>query len=204
MAKLAFVDCETTGLDPTRHQIWELAIILEEDGKTREYAWQLPVNLFLADPNGLRIGRFYERRSKIDRRVPLASHHKVLWGNSETTWQGAGPIVAETAETVAVLLDGAHMVGAVPSFDASFLTPWLNSHGQAATWHYHLVDVEAMAAGWLAGSGTALQAASLPWDSDVLSGAVGVDPDDFDRHTALGDAKWSRAIYHAVMSNNRS
>lgn len=28
--------------------------------------------------------------------------------------------------------------------------------------------------------------------------AVGVDPDDFDRHTALGDARWARAIYDAI------
>ena len=27
----------------------------------------------------------------------------------------------------------------------------------------------------------------------------GVDPDDFDRHTALGDARWAKAIYEAVM-----
>ena len=41
--------------------------------------------------------------------------------------------------------------------------------------------------------------ATPPWDSDALSRAVGVNPDDFDRHTALGDARWAKAMYEAVM-----
>ena len=43
-----------------------------------------------------------------------------------------------------------------------------------------------------------LPAPALPWDSDEISRVVGVDPDDFDRHTALGDARWARAIYDAI------
>ncbi len=39
-----------------------------------------------------------------------------------------------------------------------------------------------------------------PWDSNKLSLAVGVDPDDFDRHTALGDARWAKAIYERVIA----
>jgi hypothetical protein len=27
-----------------------------------------------------------------------------------------------------------------------------------------------------------------------------VNPDDFDRHTALSDARWAKAIYDAVMT----
>lgn len=38
-----------------------------------------------------------------------------------------------------------------------------------------------------------------PWNSNDMSRAVGVEPDDFDRHTALGDARWAKAIYEAVM-----
>ena len=39
---------------------------------------------------------------------------------------------------------------------------------------------------------------ALPWKSDDLSAALGVTVSDEDRHTALGDAKWARAIYDAV------
>lgn len=184
---LAFVDTETTGLDPSRHEVWELAIIV--DGK--EYQWQLPVDLTRADPTGLRIGRFYERRSAIAPTGSVGRQHRVMWPSSEK-WESVGLPVSDTAETVARLLDGRHMVGAVPSFDAAFLTRWLNAHGQAATWHYHLVDVEALAAGrgqW-----------EPPWNSNDLSSSVGVDPEQFDRHTALGDARWAKAIYEAVLA----
>lgn len=86
-------------------------------------------------------------------------------------------------------------------------------------WHYHVIDVEALAAGWLART-RKMQAAGYieseiavrlnrdpivgiaphpPWNSTELSLAVGVDPNDFDRHTALGDAKWAKAIFETVM-----
>lgn len=29
--------------------------------------------------------------------------------------------------------------------------------------------------------------------------AVGVDPDRFEKHTAIGDARWAKACYEAVM-----
>jgi hypothetical protein len=47
-------------------------------------------------------------------------------------------------------------------------------------------------------SSTALR---LPWSSDDLSKAIGVEPaSDEDRHTALGDARWARRIYDKIMS----
>lgn len=216
MTKLCYVDCETTGLDPDRHQVWELAIIVEDPGEDpKEYVWQVPVDLSLADPNALRIGRFYERRLKVNPIVNQARMHSVLWPSDEK-WTSAGALET-TAETVAGLLDGAHMVGATPSFDASFLAPWLRAHGQCPTWHYHLVDIEALAAGRVAGAcmgespdgnrGIAVRGSDdltyvtgePPWKSSDLSLAVGVDPGDYDRHTALGDAKWARGVYRAVM-----
>lgn len=76
-------------------------------------------------------------------------------------------------------------------------------HGQKLSCHYHLVDVENLAAGYLAAQ-CRLQKAWLtlplpPWNSDALSTAIGVDLAIFDRHTALGDARWSRAIYDQIM-----
>jgi oligoribonuclease (3'-5' exoribonuclease) len=185
---LAFLDTETTGLDPDRHEIWELAIIYDD----KELEIQLPVDLAKADPTGLRIGRFYERRTAIGgigERVDRMCRSR--WGQDKKFEGGLG--VAEWhAPLVAQILDGRHIVGAVPSFDAAFLTRWLNRHGQAATWHYHLVDVEALAAGHAQ--------TEPPWNSHDLSSWVGVNPDDFDRHTALSDARWAKAIYDAVMT----
>jgi hypothetical protein len=57
--------------------------------------------------------------------------------------------------------------------------------------HYHLFDTE----GWVAG-----RLGWLPgWDSKELSLAVGVNPDDFERHTALGDCRWQKAVVEAAM-----
>ena len=47
---------------------------------------------------------------------------------------------------------GAHLVGAVVSFDAEVLAARMRAHGISPSFHYHLIDVEALAVGWLAGS----------------------------------------------------
>lgn len=214
---LAFIDTETTGLDPDRHDIWEIGLIVrshrvpDRDG---EWHWQLQPDLAKADPSGLRVGRFYERihsdisivhwRGK-QLSAPPEYDDKVMRANSPS----------DIAHRLANLLDGAHMVGAVPSFDAAFLTRFLRQHGQCPTWHYHLIDVEALAAGWVAGTVAEAQAARQargddrpvggsadphpPWDTDALSEAVGAVLEPADRHTALGDARWAMAVYDAVM-----
>jgi hypothetical protein len=177
-APLAFVDTECTGLDPDRHEIWEVGLIVPADGTWSgpvpaggwyEQSWQLPVDLARADPIALNIGRFHDRR--------------VLAGKLTR--------LDRFARDFARLTHGRHLVGAVVSFDAERLWKLLRANGQCPMWHYHLVDVEALAAGKVG--------MAPPWDSNDLSLAVGVDPADFERHTALGDAKWARSLYEAVM-----
>lgn len=73
-------------------------------------------------------------------------------------------------------------------------------------WHYHLIDVENLAVGWLAAlplGDPRRDALTLPWNSDDMSRAVGVDPDRFKRYTAMGDVRWAMAIYDAVMGGKR-
>lgn len=204
MAVLAFIDTETVGLDPDRHGIWEVGLILrQEDGSEEEFSWQLPVDLVQADTIALNIGRFHERRLPtfgvvdIEHRVQHALEGKggfVLHPNMMGQW----------AERFVRMTRGAHLVGAVVSFDAERLWRLLRSLGECPMWHYHIVDVEALAAGWLARDPDSLPV-EPPWKSDALSRMVDVDPDTFDRHTALGDARWAMAIYDAVMGpQNRS
>jgi len=160
-----YIDTETSGLDPQRNEIWEIALVSDDD---EDAVWLLPVDLSRAEPDALRIGRFYER-----------------WSHTKTT-----PLV-EAADAIARLTAGAHLVGVNPAFDAAFLSVFLRANGYCPAWEYHLVDVLALAAGKLA--------AEPPWSSRVLSTAVGVNPEDYDRHTALGDACWAKAIYEAVI-----
>lgn len=201
-APLCFIDTETTGVHPGRRP-WEIAMIRREpDGTETEKVLQIShMDLSGADPFGLKVGRFYER-------------------HLEATTHWNGPIVAsrapgaanlvderEAARTVEVMTRGAHLVGAVPNFDAETLDPMLRRHGLLPAWHYHLIDVEALAVGYLAahhqmlggGPTVAGAACSLPWKSDDLSRACGVEPaSDDERHTALGDARWAMRIFDAI------
>jgi DNA polymerase III epsilon subunit-like protein len=199
MSRLVFVDTETTGLQPWWNEVWEIAVIerkvihhddLPDQVVDTEHVFHVKPDLTKADPNALRISRFYERtRDFTD------------WRTSSRPGEGWQPPLS-TAKTVAQLLDGAHLVGAVPSFDAAFLQRFLHRYDQAGAWHYHLIDVEALAVGYLNGlSRTAtsrVQLPGLPWDSDQLTSALGLPPVSADvRHTALGDARWARDMYDA-------
>src|SRR5690606_34858754 len=119
---IVFVDCETTGLDPGRHEIWELALIVDDE----EHVWTMDVDLSKADPDALRVGRYYERERE----------------------RGAG-IPFEVATEVWYLTTNRALVGINPAFDAAFLTRFLRSHGCVPKWHYHVIDVKAVAAGAL-------------------------------------------------------
>ena len=168
---VVFLDLETTGLDPDRHEIWDIGII-NEDGKE----WNpliYPVHPETADPTSLRMNGYYDVFGSIG---PKKGRHT----------SARKDIAAILAESLA----GKHIVGAVPSFDAAFLERFLRAQGYAPAWHYHLVDVEAMAAGRLQ--------LIPPWDSDNISRRLGVNPDLFERHTAIGDARWAKALYEAV------
>jgi DNA polymerase III epsilon subunit-like protein len=202
-APVCFVDTETTGLDPDRHEIWEVGLILPDDS---EHRWFLAVDLGQADPFALKIGGFHDRHPQ---------GHNVTGG--EITMS------VLFARQFARLTRGLHLAGAVVSFDEERLRKFLRANGACPEWHYHLVDVEALVAGWIAGQQAAVSEISNltgepvlsdfecwtvaegiggepPWKSDDLSRAVGVEPDRFERHTALGDARWAKAIYDAVMT----
>lgn len=211
MTGVCFVDTETTGLDPDRHPIWEVALIVDNGA---EHVWQFPVNEVAADPFALDIGRWWDRRWPTT--CDVAYVNAVYDADNEKSRRKNFPdqglaIVpsAEWCRRFRDLVGTSHLCGAVPSFDEERLRRLLLSHGVRPRWHYHLVDVEALAAGWLAGhqarhvaSGEPMPERynpAPPWDSHGLSDALGVDPEDFDRHTALGDARWAKAIYEAVM-----
>lgn len=183
---LAFVDTETLGLDPDKHAIWEVGLIRynPETGDTDEYLWQInltPEQLADGDPIGMNIGRFSERYYRATALPPDIF-----------------------AMAFAELTAGAHLVGAVISFDEERLRRLLLSKGVPHGWHYHIIDIEAMAVGWLSAARHAWTAyegwtPSLPWKSDALTATLGVPPvPEDERHTALGDARWALRLYQAM------
>jgi len=177
MTTLAFVDCETTGLDPDRHDIWEVGLILRRGSETTEHQWFLPVDLGSADPNALDIGRYYERHP--------APHD---------SWNGNGvTMLGPFAQDFSMLTHGAYLVGAVVSFDEERLRRLLRDNAACPGWDYHLIDVRALAAGAVG--------AEPPWHFDSIEAKLGVTPTPpEERHTALGDARMAMRIYDAAMA----
>jgi len=195
-APICFVDTETDGVHPARKP-WEIAIIRRDpDGTEATWAAFVEIDLSTADPFGLRVGRFYDRHplGRWLSATPTAGAGGPRWPLAEL-----GDVVsrAAAARTIAQWTHGAHLVGNVPNFDAEVFDGLLRAHGLAPAWHYHLIDCESLAVGYLAAQG---HPAPPPWSSEYLSEAVGVPvaPEE-DRHTALGDARWAMAIYDAVM-----
>jgi len=92
--KFAVVDIETTGLDPHKHEIIEIAILTNDE---QYYAKVLPLNLEYADPKALEIN-----------------------GYNEKNWYGAIS-ASVVAQKTSHLLEGRIIIGHNPSFDMSFL-----------------------------------------------------------------------------------
>lgn len=194
MSALVFVDTETTGL-AWDDQIWEFAAIRREaDG--REWATHLLIEHDVEKCQRLPEPFLTDHNNRFSHTLPAISR------------RAACRIIPP------LFGDRPHLVGAVPDFDALRLAfmfrdeQSFDSQGglNLTPWHYHLIDVENLAVGYLMGlakmgapEGEFTDFARPPWESEGLSRAVGIDPDQFERHTAMGDVLWARAIYDKVM-----
>jgi hypothetical protein len=226
LPKIAILDTETLDLKKFNGCIWEVAVITGDpydDGsgyKWGEYVWHLKPDLSKADPGALRVNRLYERMAAGE--VP---HHRPTINATDTFMYVDGKRVCtkpmwrdsrEAAQEVATVLANRTIIGAVPNFDTERLEEWLKANGQCGAWKYHLVDVEALVAGYLRGLLASVNGVdffdqagvteeevidlALPdWRSTDLLEAAGIaPPPSSDRHTALGDCRWARNAYAKV------
>jgi hypothetical protein len=177
LSKIAFVDTETLGLDARRHPIWEIAIVL--DGM--EFSWFQRVTtaqLLEASPRALEINHFHDR---YDPSIAMDPQDSIVRFCS--------------------LVNGCHLAGAIPSFDEERLRAlWVRymrkpMAEEQPPWHYHVIDLEAMAVGALIALGVTVE---LPWKSHWLSEQFGVTVDPDEEHTALGDARWASRLFAAI------
>lgn len=176
MTDIVFMDTECLGLDPAA-PVWEFAAIRRTPSGNEDrfhcFISHSPHPFLSSLPDEFR--RDYLMRYRA--------------GDALTKRQAAKLIEEATI--------GATVIGAVPSFDTVRLGRLLALCGRnPEPWHYHLCDVENLVVGFLAAKGELI---TPPWHSNELSAAVGVDPDMFERHTAMGDAEWCQAQYDAVM-----
>lgn len=175
-----FLDCETLGLHRAA-PVWEFAALRIADDGTESAREHFQI---LHNPNRCGIHwpstlpqKFFE--DYVDRYDPSTALEP-----------------GEAAHRIAAIVDGkATIAGSNPAFDMERITDLLDEFEITPDWHYHPLDVPTLALGWLAVmDGTPPR----PWKSDELSYAVGVDPADYERHTALGDVLWTHDLYRAV------
>ena len=204
---LAFIDTETTGLDPRKHDVWEIAAILRRPNyEDHEYLFQIRTSLSGADPKALEINRHGERFA-----VPDGEFAAQL---PTARWTTITPHTESTLlHTLLGILDDAMLVGSNPAFDDRFLTKLMQDAGAAPTWHYRTVDIAGMAVGHLYGQAYTLTKQNCDaeyydradrlladgWKSYELSRLMGIEPPTSDvAHTALGDARWARDVFDAI------
>ena len=116
MGDLIFIDLETTGLDPSRHAVWEIAWA-DENSEVTSFTVHLDFTAYdRADPEALRIGDFAARHRPHDDALILEG------------------LLRERTR-------GATIVGANPAFDTAFLA----ARWSERPWHYRLIDIETYA-----------------------------------------------------------
>lgn len=192
MTAIVFMDTETTGLAAVDH-IWEFAAIRRnDDGSESTYHAFVEHDQVLANQLPEPFRADHDARYNADEALSLPQFVGLLR---------------------VVFAGRPHVIGAVPNFDTERLARILADAGHPPLWHYHLRDIENLAAGYLLGRrsaragvfGVRSHDGSWPevWDdSNELSHIVGVKPDQFARHTALGDVQWAVALYDAITGRN--
>lgn len=194
--QVAFVDTETTGLDPVRDPIWQVAVIVDEV----EHVWQ--------------------QKLPVERYAPGTPDPFFMWPEDSwvlenttirATYDHASALQPyESIDRFSDLVRGRHLIGACPWFDSErlhrlHLNTRTAGESRLHSWHYHLIDVETLMVGALTGRRHALTQGlfsqmELPWRSREMSLLVGVDPQQFgSAHDALNDARWAKACFEAVV-----
>lgn len=184
-APLAFLDTETTGIGPF-DDVWEVAVIRRDVSGV-----ETMMHTFVQ--HDLRKARDLPERFRKD-------HRERYDPNLALSHDGLFESLADMLRPDDHTGNRCHIVGAVPDFDTFHLVKLWRARGlSSGPWHYHLIDVENLAVGYAYGAERSVAfPLTPPWESDDLSRHVGVEPDQWDRHTALGDALWAKAIYDRV------
>lgn len=167
---LAFIDTETTGLDPRLQEVIEVAVILEKpDGTLEEWCTKVrPTRLETAEPYALKVNGY--------------EAHPELWATA--------PTFPEIVSELARRLDDTILVGHNVGFDLDFLQEGLIRAGSKVRLAHRKLDTYTLAYEHLAPEG--LESLSL----DAVCSFLGISNEG--HHTALVDARRCRAVWHTL------
>lgn len=111
----------------------------------------------------------------------------------------------DAAAAIRCITEEAIIAGLNPSFDMDRLELLLREEFLIPSWHHHPLDIPSMILGQIARSVVAATVElgeeirlTLPWNSNQLSRRLTVNPDDFPRHTAMGDVQWCLAQWRKM------
>lgn len=208
MPTLVWMDTETTGLHAERRP-WDIALIGQRGGFDFMYQWFVhPIDLDLenAQQAALDFGKFWDRH-------PHGQHLASLTGRdirrigqfdmrrlpSHRYVRRAKHIAIDVAN---LTRDRALILGSNPSFDMECVGAMMLHENVTPTWHYHPVDVPTLIAGYLLNSRLhevgPLERHPVGMKSDDLCRAIGINPDDFERHSAIGDCELFKAAFDRI------
>jgi hypothetical protein len=198
--RLVFLDTETTGLDEHYDMPWEVSWINRDLTGVRE---DIETSVFVQHNT--------ERAEKLPE--PFRTDYLKRYKADEAISK------ARLADMLGLVFQGRpHLIGAVPGFDTVRLTQILAGQFRLPPWHYHVIDVENVALGFLIGKLSdeyvsfgvkqAIRETVFRLTShgksirhDDLALLLGVDVDLYDRHTSLGDCRLVRDEWDAMTAN---
>lgn len=166
---LLFIDVETTGLDPTTHEVIEIAAMRTSPNALvvrGQYSAKIkPQKLELADPKALQINGFVSSE----------------WSDEKCS--SVETVLSELSK----LADDCVLIGHNVSFDESFIVPLYKKLDRKVPWSYHKVDTVALA--WPLYLTTELEGLSL----SKLCSYLGTEA--IPSHRAASDVAACRELY---------
>lgn len=175
MRNLLFVDVESTGLDPSYHEMIEVAALL-------------------TTPDASKILESYE--AKIRPNFIARAHPRALEvnGYSEEEWRPEKCVQpGVVAVKLARMSKDVHLVGQNVSFDESFLTAFLVANLQEPKWNYHKVDLVALC--WPLFASGLIEKTNL----QNVAKFLGLNLEE-QKHRAMADTQMAYAVYKSLMA----
>jgi len=175
---LAFVDTETTGLNPDVHELIEIGLVLV----SQEWHGDAPSFAVLEE---------FEIKIKPERIEDADPVSLRVNGYNEEEWKDAGTL-SDAMELFASKTEGVIMVGHNVAFDSAFIEKAFRIAGIASKMHYHRLDTISIAFAKLH-----LNETIDKYSLHYLCGRFGIMNEQ--SHRALPDARATFALYKKLM-----